>query len=188
MSSKPDKTKKSSKKDDDKKSSRSKSKDGKSDKDAKSAKSSKSKEKSSDGKSVKSDKSKTLDKKSKNKTPEKSDKGKKTEKDKNKDKEKKAGEEEKKEDDLNASQVQGPLPDAGKSNGFGASGGPFVRGGTIAPTGTNVLTTCLIHGGELKFYCENTESLICHDCTIMGPHNTQLHRISKMDEAFSFRF
>jgi hypothetical protein len=47
---------------------------------------------------------------------------------------------------------------------------------------------CAIHGKELCYYCENTESLICYDCTVMGPNNTQLHRISKMDEAFAFRF
>lgn len=45
-----------------------------------------------------------------------------------------------------------------------------------------------MHGKPLKFYCENTESLICYDCTVMGPHNTQLHRISNVDEAFRYRF
>jgi palmitoyltransferase len=53
---------------------------------------------------------------------------------------------------------------------------------------THVQTTCAIHGKPLNFYCENTESLICHDCTVMGPHNTQLHRISKLTDAFSYRF
>ena len=47
---------------------------------------------------------------------------------------------------------------------------------------------CNLHGKPLKFYCENTESLACYDCTVMGPLNTQLHRISNLDEAFRYRF
>ena len=32
------------------------------------------------------------------------------------------------------------------------------------------------------------EELICYDCTVMGPHNTQLHRICSIEEAFRYRF
>jgi palmitoyltransferase len=39
-----------------------------------------------------------------------------------------------------------------------------------------------------KYYCETTESLICYDCTIMGPNNTQMHRISVLDDAYRYRF
>ena len=46
----------------------------------------------------------------------------------------------------------------------------------------------MLHGKPLRYYCDNTEELLCIDCTIMGPHNTQLHRICNIEEAFRYRF
>ena len=47
---------------------------------------------------------------------------------------------------------------------------------------------CMLHGKPLRYYCDNTEELLCYDCTVMGPHNTQLYRICNMEEAFRYRF
>ena len=47
---------------------------------------------------------------------------------------------------------------------------------------------CLLHGKPLRYYCDTCEELLCHDCTVMGPHNTQLHRICNVEEAFRYRF
>jgi len=47
---------------------------------------------------------------------------------------------------------------------------------------------CLLHKKPLRYFCVSCEELICYDCTVMGPHNTQLHRISSIDDAFKDRF
>lgn len=47
---------------------------------------------------------------------------------------------------------------------------------------------CFLHNQPLRYFCDSCEELICYDCTVMGPHNTQLHRISAMEEAFRTRF
>ena len=135
-------------KDKDKKSDKasSKSKEKKKDDDAKSSKS-KDKKKDDDTKSSKSDRSKSA-----------------------KTKEPKATEETKEEIPIEAKVAAGGLPDPAKVDSM--SNPPFVKGGTEPQKTTNVQTKCLIHGKDLQFYCENTESLICYDCTVMGPHNT----------------
>ena len=46
----------------------------------------------------------------------------------------------------------------------------------------------MLHGKPLRYYCDNYDELVCYDCTVMGPHNTQLHRICNMEEAFRYRF
>ena len=46
----------------------------------------------------------------------------------------------------------------------------------------------MLHNKPLRYYCDNTEELICYDCTVMGPHNTQLYRICNIEEAFRYRF
>lgn len=46
----------------------------------------------------------------------------------------------------------------------------------------------MLHNKTLRYFCDSCEELLCYDCTVMGPHNTQLHRISSMDEAFRYRF
>ena len=48
--------------------------------------------------------------------------------------------------------------------------------------------TCMLHGKPFRFFSENHDELVCYDCTVMGPHNTQLHRLSNLDEAFRYRF
>jgi len=47
---------------------------------------------------------------------------------------------------------------------------------------------CFLHNQQLRYFCDSCDELICYDCTVMGPHNTQLHRIAAMDEAFRTRF
>ena len=47
---------------------------------------------------------------------------------------------------------------------------------------------CYYHGQPLRFYCDNSEEPICYDCTVMGPHNTQLTRISSLEDAFRARY
>ena len=47
---------------------------------------------------------------------------------------------------------------------------------------------CFLHNQQLRYFCDSCEELICYDCTVMGPHNTQLHRISALEEAFRSRF
>jgi len=48
--------------------------------------------------------------------------------------------------------------------------------------------TCMLHSKPLRYFCDSCEELLCYDCTVMGPHNTQLHRICNMEEAFRYRF
>ena len=66
---------------------------------------------------------------------------------------------------------------------FGGDG--FMR---MAPPGHKGSTVCLLHNQPLRYYSETSEELICYDCTVMGPHNTPLHRISSIEEAFRVRF
>mgnify|MGYP003326381882 CR=1 FL=1 len=47
---------------------------------------------------------------------------------------------------------------------------------------------CLIHNDTLRYFCDNCEELICYRCTVEGPHNTQLHRISSINDSFKYRF
>ena len=47
---------------------------------------------------------------------------------------------------------------------------------------------CMLHRQSLRYFCDSCEELICYDCTVMGPHNTQLHRISSIEDSFRYRF
>ena len=58
---------------------------------------------------------------------------------------------------------------------------------TFNPQATNN-HSCVLHGKPIHYFCDSCEELLCHDCTVMGPHNTQLHRICNLDEAFRYRF
>lgn len=179
----------------DKSTKRSKSKDGGSDKKSKTSSKSKDKKSDKDSKKAKEDKKKDRSK-SKNRGDDdaksnksgKSDRSKtKSSTSKSKDKLKKPS---KKELTEGEDPISAKLTDpAGQKDQMAASmmQGPFSRGASV-PAGLAATTTCAIHGKDLNYYCENTESLICHDCTVMGPHNTQLHRIQKMSEAFGYRF
>ena len=148
-------------------------------------------EKSKDGKSEKSSKSKDKDKKSdkSKKSKDKDDKDKKrSSKSKTRDDDAKSTKSAK--SDKTAKSASKKEKKSSKTEETKEEQVPFTKGTMPAQTGlqTQVQTTCVIHGKALNFYCENTESLICHDCTVMGPHNTQLHRISKLTDAFSYRF
>jgi len=139
----------------------------------------------------------------KNSSPTKSEKGSK------KDKEKK----EKDKDKLNASQskieldqIQAEGQDATNEealNNSGFLGGMNVPQGQFGATGIREMDrtfantlggrmdrkrTCLLHKQPLRYFCDSCEELICYDCTVMGPHNTQLHRISSIEESFRYRF
>jgi len=69
-------------------------------------------------------------------------------------------------------------------------GGPYP--GLGGPGGLNpdpeAKNHCFLHQKHLRYFCDSCEELICYDCTVMGPHNTQLHRISSIEEAFRSRF
>ena len=46
---------------------------------------------------------------------------------------------------------------------------------------------CVHHNQSLKFYCEACEEPICEECQYSGPHNTELHRVATLQEAFNAR-
>ncbi|EGR29141.1 hypothetical protein IMG5_162440 [Ichthyophthirius multifiliis] len=46
---------------------------------------------------------------------------------------------------------------------------------------------CVHHSSELVYYCESCEEPICRNCTKLGPHNNQLHRINTLEEAYKSR-
>ena len=46
---------------------------------------------------------------------------------------------------------------------------------------------CVHHNQPLRYYCEACEEPICEECQYSGPHNTELHRISTLQEAFDAR-
>ena len=77
-------------------------------------------------------------------------------------------------------------PDAaGATNLPGGMTDAFQRMPLAGAGGSNM---CLLHHQPLRYYSETSEELICYDCTVMGPHNTPLHRISSIEEAFRQRF
>ena len=47
---------------------------------------------------------------------------------------------------------------------------------------------CYHHNSPLKFYCESCDEPICNECQIMGPHNTKLHKITNILEAFKDKY
>ena len=73
------------------------------------------------------------------------------------------------------------------SPGGMASTSPFGRQGMLNPHVAQS-KTCMLHNKPLRYFCETCEELLCYDCTVMGPHNTQLHRICNLEEAFRYRF
>lgn len=182
------KSSKSKDKDQDKKASKSKDKDTKSakskDKDAKSTK--------SKDKDAKSAKSKDKDKKSSKSGKETAskDKGDKTKADKP-DKPAKEGEQEKPvEDKPSDTQPQTAVPASVSTMEMGGtiqatSESPFGR---FANPHVTQFKICMLHSKPLKLFCDTCEELLCYDCTVMGPHNTQLHRICSLEEAFRYRY
>lgn len=192
----------------DKKDKKSESKDKKSDK-----KDKKDKKSEKGDKSVKSDKKSS---KSKSDSPTKSDKGKKDKASKSSKGKKEADETTSKVDagelksqaeeavpkpegapevDPNAPPAESPvdpalLPKGGDMGGMATMGAmPQLQGGLMGPPGEfDRKRYCILHKKPLIYFCVSCEELICYDCTTMGPHNTQLHRISSIEDAFKDRF
>eukprot|EP01022_Parablepharisma_sp_SALTPOND_P032963 TRINITY_DN87965_c1_g1_i1.p1 TRINITY_DN87965_c1_g1~~TRINITY_DN87965_c1_g1_i1.p1 ORF type:complete len:901 (+),score=98.93 TRINITY_DN87965_c1_g1_i1:1663-4365(+) len=48
--------------------------------------------------------------------------------------------------------------------------------------------SCVHHNLPLRYYCEACEEPICEDCHSIGPHNTELHRVATLQEAFAARY
>jgi len=47
---------------------------------------------------------------------------------------------------------------------------------------------CATHSQSLKYYCDTCEEPICYECTVQGPHNSQMHRAITLSEAFGNRY
>jgi palmitoyltransferase len=47
---------------------------------------------------------------------------------------------------------------------------------------------CYHHQSKLEFFCESCDEAICKQCQIIGPHNTNYHRIIPIREAFNKKF
>ncbi len=57
-----------------------------------------------------------------------------------------------------------------------------------AVDGSNTqLRTCYHHSVFLTLYCDTCEEPVCDQCTIVGPHNTQMHKIGNMMDAYNSR-
>ena len=85
------------------------------------------------------------------------------------------------------------LADAGfmlsNQNAMGAAHGDnLMRTQPILNAHVTQSKSCMLHSKPLRYFCDTCEELLCYDCTVMGPHNTQLHRICNMEEAFRYRF
>lgn len=50
------------------------------------------------------------------------------------------------------------------------------------------IRNCIHHNQQLKYYCEACEVPTCTDCHSLGPHNTELHRVASISEAFTSRY
>ena len=47
---------------------------------------------------------------------------------------------------------------------------------------------CYHHQLNLELFCESCDETICKQCQIIGPHNTNYHRIIQIDEAFEKKY
>ena len=47
---------------------------------------------------------------------------------------------------------------------------------------------CYHHQSNLEFFCESCDEAICKQCQIIGPHNTNYHRIIQIREAFNKKY
>jgi palmitoyltransferase len=70
----------------------------------------------------------------------------------------------------------------------GAGENPFKTQKFVLNQHVTQSRSCMLHSKPLRYFCDSCEELLCYDCTVMGPHNTQLHRICNMEEAFRYRF
>jgi len=46
---------------------------------------------------------------------------------------------------------------------------------------------CVHHKKKFQYYCESCEEPICDHCSMLGPHNNQLHRINTLGDAYKSR-
>jgi hypothetical protein len=76
----------------------------------------------------------------------------------------------------------------GTMDGFGTVGASESPFGRFQNPYVTVAKICMLHNKPLVYFCDTCEELLCSDCTTMGPHNTQLHRICNLEEAFRYRF
>mgnify|MGYP000918097077 FL=1 len=47
---------------------------------------------------------------------------------------------------------------------------------------------CQLHKEKNILFCELCEQPGCHNCTVFGPHNSQMHRVSKLEECYKARY
>ena len=47
---------------------------------------------------------------------------------------------------------------------------------------------CYHHQANLELFCESCDEAICKQCQIIGPHNTNYHRIIQINEAFNKKY
>ena len=47
---------------------------------------------------------------------------------------------------------------------------------------------CPFHNEKNTNFCEICEQVGCESCLVYGPHNNQMHRVSKLDECFKARY
>ena len=52
----------------------------------------------------------------------------------------------------------------------------------------SVKRLCYHHREPLSLYCNSCEEVICKQCQIIGPHNTNFHRIVRISDAFERKF
>lgn len=52
----------------------------------------------------------------------------------------------------------------------------------------NFLSLCPHHKEPTTLFCEICEQTGCESCLLYGPHNNQMHRVSRLDEAFQARY
>jgi len=54
----------------------------------------------------------------------------------------------------------------------------------IPPPTQTVSKLCIHHSQPMAFYCDSCQEPVCNTCTVIGPHNTQLHRLISIQAAF----
>jgi hypothetical protein len=95
-------------------------------------------------------------------------------------------------EDNKAAQAPAAAAGANQTTGFAGLGGSPLKGPVQVPLVLGPIEefrkVCYHHNQELRFFCDSCEEPICYDCTVMGPHNTQLHRIASTTDAFRARF
>jgi len=113
-------------------------------------------------------------------------------KDKNKDKEKEKEKEKKSSKDKEKKKTEDEAPASSRNLEKSKTKGTLALSAAEEEPAENAEDskknkTCIHHQQELVLYCESCEEPICEKCSILGPHNNQLHRINTLHEAFHSR-